>query len=56
MKSIAAIYSKKRKIVPVWSDERRLVKTDLSLFKPMSQNYPRGNAARLSTKAEIAME
>ena len=50
------IYSKKRKIFPVWSDERRLVKTDLSLFKPISQKYPRWNAARLSTKAEIAME
>ena len=50
------IYSKKRKIFPVWSDERRLVKTDLSLFKPISQKYPRGNSARLSTKAEIARE
>ena len=50
------MYSRKRKIVPVWSDERRLVKTDLSLFKPISQKYPRGNSARLSTKAEIAME
>ena len=75
------IYSKKRKIFPVWSDERRLVKTDLSLFKPISQKfprgtlqeqiqfpkmcdtvttnfakYPRGSAARLSTKAASARE
>ena len=51
-----SIYSKKRKIFPVWSDERRLVKTDLSLFKPISQNYPQGSSARLSTKAELARE
>ena len=37
----------------MWSDERRLVKTDLSLFKPISQNYPQGNSARLSTEAEL---
>jgi hypothetical protein len=54
--NFAKIYSKKRKIIPVWSDERRLVKTDLSLFKPISQNYPQGNSARLSTKAELARE
>ena len=36
------IYSKKRKIFPVWSDERRLVKTDLSLFKPISQKISTG--------------
>ena len=41
---------------PVWNNERRLVKTDLSLFKPISQNYPQGNSARLSTKAELARE
>ena len=57
------IYSKKRKMFPVWNNERRLVRTDtiskktnLSLFKPISQKYPRGNSARLSTKAESARE
>ena len=47
---------------PVWNNERKLVRTDtiskksLSLFKPISQKYPRGNSARLSTKAESARE
>ena len=54
--NFANIYSKKRKIIPVWSDDRRLVKTDLSLFKPSSQKYPQGNSARLATKAELARE
>ena len=54
--NFANIYSKKRKIIPVWSDERRLVKTDLSLFKPSSHNYTQGSSARLSTKAKLARE
>ena len=47
---------------PVWNNERKLVRTDtiskksLSLFKPISQKYPRGNSARLSTQAESARE
>ena len=46
----------KEEIVPVGNEERRLGKTNLTMFKPISQKYPQGIAARLSTKAELSRE
>ena len=46
----------KEEIVPVGNEERRLGKTNLTMFKPISQKYPQGNSARLSTEAELAGE
>ena len=50
--NFANIFEKEDR-VPIGNEERRLGKTNLTMFKPISQKYPQGIAARLSTEAEL---